>query len=60
VDWKKTRSRALGLGATLLALHASQSGALNAAASVGLYNVEGTMPATAPNTATFGARAPHA
>jgi hypothetical protein len=40
MDWKKTRSKALGLGSTLLELHASKSGALNAAANVGLFNYE--------------------
>jgi hypothetical protein len=44
VDWTKTRSRALGIGAALMALHASQSGALDAAASVGLYNHENVVP----------------
>ena len=40
MDWKKTRSKALGLGTTLLELHASKSGALDAAANVGLFNYE--------------------
>ena len=40
MDWKKTRSKALGLGTTLLELHASKSGALDAAANVGLFNHE--------------------
>ena len=40
MDWKKTRSKALGLGSSLLALHASRSGAFDAAANVGLFNYE--------------------
>ena len=40
MNWKKTRSKALGLGTTLLALHESKSGAFDAAANVGLFNHE--------------------
>jgi hypothetical protein len=40
MNWKKTRSKALGLGSTLLALHDSHGGAFDAAASVGLFNYE--------------------
>jgi len=40
MNWKKTRSKALGLGSTLLALHDSHGGALDAAANVGLFNHE--------------------
>ena len=40
MDWKKTRSKALGLGTSLLELHASKSNALDAAANVGLFNYE--------------------
>jgi hypothetical protein len=40
MDWKKTRSKALGLGASLMALHSSHGGALDAAANVGLFNHE--------------------
>ena len=40
MNWKKTRSKAAGLGNTLMALHASHGGALDAAANVGLFNYE--------------------
>jgi hypothetical protein len=40
MNWKKTRSKALGLGTTLLALHDSHNGAFDAAANVGLFNYE--------------------
>jgi len=40
MNWKKTRSKAMGLGNTLMALHASHGGALDAAANVGLFNYE--------------------
>jgi hypothetical protein len=40
MNWKKTRSKALGLGASLLALHTSHGSALDAAANVGLFNHE--------------------
>jgi hypothetical protein len=40
MNWKKTRSKALGLGSTLLALHDSHGGAFDAAARVGLFNYE--------------------
>jgi hypothetical protein len=40
MNWKKTRSKALGLGSSLLALHDSHNGAFDAAAKVGLFNHE--------------------
>ena len=40
MNWKKTRSKAMGLGNTLLELHASHGSALDAATSVGLFNHE--------------------
>jgi hypothetical protein len=40
MNWKKTRSKALGLGHTLLALHDSHGSAFDAAANVGLFNHE--------------------
>ena len=40
MNWKKTRSKALGLGSTLMQLHDSHGNALDAAANVGLFNSE--------------------
>jgi hypothetical protein len=40
MDWKKTRTKALDLGVSLMALHASHGNALDAAANVGLFNHE--------------------
>lgn len=40
MNWKKTRSKAIGLGSSLLALHDSHGNAFEAAANVGLYNYE--------------------
>jgi hypothetical protein len=40
MNWKKTRSKALGLGSSLLALHDSHNGAFDAATNVGLFNYE--------------------
>jgi hypothetical protein len=40
MNWKKTRAKALGLGATLLEMHAAKSSAFDAAANVGLFNHE--------------------
>jgi hypothetical protein len=40
MNWKKTRSKALGWGSTLLALHESHNSAFDAAANVGLFTHE--------------------
>ena len=52
MDWEKTRSRALGLGNTLLELHASKSGAFDAATNVGLFNHE-SQPLQRPRQAAL-------